>query len=1440
MAVMLASVLALASCLLVPGQNDPEPENMIYRADSELYVVVADSSLTSDQINSVFNGLANVKTKVPVLTDTFAEGKHNIVLGRNSSAVSTTAYAKLDQLIKEENYVGYVIYSDGVSVAIAYSSAEDNMMSDFAIDYFVANMLVSELVIAPGIVKSESLNVTEYFQAQDDALVEAGWVALAEASTPEIAEAMKHLYGIYDDTTVDWLANLYDPGIGGFYHANSAKNTFGYLPDAESTAKMLSFLETSGMVDNYATALPEWMKKQIGDFVYGLQDPNGYFYHPQWGTDISLAKRGRDLNWCTTILKKFGRSPRYDTITNVKGDGGDDADMMTSFITAPLGESRVLAVSKVLLTAESETLIPEHLQNEENFMAYLISLEITKKSYNRGNELSSQIAQIKAQNLDGVLIEYLSEIQFESGLWHEISNHYAVNGLMKICGVYNSCKQAMPRAEEAAMAAIDALIGGEIPETVISIYNPWVSIGRLTKNQTDYGGAEGKAVADRISAAILEVAPEALYATRTYLERFIIDDTVDNTKSFSYNLGRAASGIQGAPAAVAGTYEGDLGGTNNACAALVSNIYTALKLSSYFVPIYTNSDFRRFMNIIENLDPIVKVAGDITIDDPQTFDDLEAGGDFECQEINVRNVTGLYGDYNIVADTRRPGNVFEYHQFKAVNDGDSGAYVCFPADNAVATNLCSVWEADVCVDDVTSVPSNGIIARFEIGRNAYMIQLVMVKGKLQLWESSSGATAKAIRNDLGVEFEQGEWFNLRVEYYLGDHESVRIKVYVNDELIAISNNYYDGEGVKLNGVGTPDSKYKEVYLYVVKSTVARFLFDDVNCYNCNDLYSYDEPAYSWAINVDAPDRDSKTYTFDDNELPEEFVTNGTVGVSGGAMSIGASSDVKIPVNAVKAAGNALELELTLAAAAEGAVGKIAFIERNSTANPITEITLSVEDGVANLLDADGAVIPGAVFNADGGDTVKFILFEEKDAVLIYVNGSLKSITTAMSPGGATLVAAYAKITAAAALTVDDLKFQRIDANYDNAVAGGGEGKLYDFENGKDGVQTEGAIITVGGDKVLSLSGENAKFPVNATSAVSTATKVSAQLTFKGASSNGKLYRLALVDENGEYIYALVIKYESGEAVLCEQSELGTHSGELYSFTPDTEVKFELEYFADKGICNIFFNGLCAFASCIPWNAENAKLIPAYFVVERVSADGNLYLDDVKAENVIDAYSQYVVTCPNEDDKNAVIGFETTVPYSLPSRITTNLPSNAPYIGITEAERDGEVTKALQFGSGKGGMDTVSLATSYTKGNTTVLEMDICVNSSSAKSLFQLWLMSGSNSAYLITATAEGNNIIIKDTTATSSSVSNRLSSNEAKLAVKGEWAKLRIEYSVSGGTSLTRVLVDGEVVIETTGHFYGAHNAGATPYTDISGMDLKFYKDTTGEMLLDNLALYRE
>ena len=1420
LALVCCSVMCLASCLLGPGTT-PEPENMIYRADSELYIAVGDSGLASNLIDDLYNDISLLKTKSPLMTGTFEEGKHNIVLGRSSAQISVEAYKQLEALCKEGE-IGYLFYSDGSSLCIAYSEAEDRLAASFAFEYFVENYVTEQLVAPAGVLYSYVFNADEYFQEKDDLAVEEGWKKLAEVAGQDVADAMRDLYGIYDDSTVDWLANLYDPGIGGWYHTNSAKNTYGYLPDAESTAKMLSFLESSGMVDSYAKALPEEMKKQIGDFLYGLQDPDGYFYHPQWGKDISLSKRGRDLNWCTSVLKAFGRTPRYETITGVGGE--DQDDMMTSFITGSLGDSAVVAVSRVVAVEENEKLIPEHLQSEENFLTYLEAMNINKSSYSRGNELSSQIAQIKAQNLDGVLIDFLTSKQYEhNGLWHEESNHYGVNGLMKICGVYNSCKRAMPNAEKAAMAAIDALVGEEVPKDVICIYNPWVSIARLTKNQTQYGGAEGAAVAKRITESILAVAPQAIAATKANVSRFIVDDTVDNTKSFSYNLGRAASGIQGSPAAVPGLYEGDLGGTNNACAALVKNIYEALKLSSSFVPIYTYSDFRRFLSIIEDLSPIQKVPGEVTADDPQTFDDFEAGEDVDVAEIGTRNVSGLYGDFRIESDPRGEGSVAVYRQHTAVPSTGSGAYVTFRIDNSLITNVCSVLEMDLCVDEVTAQPTNGIIARFEMGREAYRIELVMSEGKLQLWERSTGEYAE--RNDLGVSVEQGEWFNLRVEYYLGDHDTVRIKVFFNNECIAISDNYYTGDG-------TPSAKYRDVYMYVIKSTVAKFGFDNVNGYNCTQTYTYEEPVIPGAINVDAPDRDELVYDFEDEEMPSDLPVEGTTVLKDGALEMAAGSSMKIPVNLVKAAGNAVELRYNVTVSGSGEIAHMTFIERNSTANPVIELGLKSDGNTVSVVDSTGAAISGATFDADVETELSIILFEDKDAALIYIDGYLVGVTTVMSVGGESLTSYFVNLAASTALTVDSLVCQRISKSYDTAVGGGSSSDVHDFENGKGDVTTGGSLVTVDGGKKLSLYGEGMSIPVLKSSAVSTATRAEMKLTLVSADSDGELYRIALVDEEGECVLALALVCEDGAVTLREQTALGTHSGALYELEPDTELDLKLEYFPGAGVCNIYVDGTCVFASCMSWSSANAALVPATLEVSPIETDAEIYLDDLKAENVVAAYEKESIG-GYSPDLGTHIGFETSCPQRLPTRVTASIKSAGGKLSIVEAMINDQLTKALSITSAAGAQDQLALTLDSPISGTTVLEMDIKASPTSSGSAFQIWLYSGENPACLLSFKLSGSNVMMKVSSA--SSGTDLLQSEEVVFAAKNKWANLRVEYAENGNV---KVYVDGEEEINCD-CFFGSHN-GTTPITGVTSVQLRTYKDAIGTIAVDNIFLGKE
>ena len=75
----------------------------------------------------------------------------------------------------------------------------------------------------------------------------ATWKELEQIAPPEVVDALKNLNAFYDGSKIaDWMANLYDPEVGGFYYSNSARDTEGFLPDLESTVQLLRWTEANG------------------------------------------------------------------------------------------------------------------------------------------------------------------------------------------------------------------------------------------------------------------------------------------------------------------------------------------------------------------------------------------------------------------------------------------------------------------------------------------------------------------------------------------------------------------------------------------------------------------------------------------------------------------------------------------------------------------------------------------------------------------------------------------------------------------------------------------------------------------------------------------------------------------------------------------------------------------------------------------------------------------------------------------------------------------------------------------------------------------------------------------------------------------------------------------------------------------------------------------
>ena len=447
------------------------------------------------------------------------------------------------------------------------------------------------------------------------------WKALEEAVGgklgKDICDAMRDLYTLYDDTMIDWFANLYDPKVGGYYYSNGARDndtvtyqdvTYDLLPDAESTHQAMRFICGSGLSGKVGTpsveVMPPKMKDQIFKFIKGLQDPCGFFYHPQWGkelTDKKLSRRARDLGWCTSILSEFGEKPTYDTPTGIKGDGllADGTSVKIKKCSSGQAADNAPTTASVA--------IPDNMKDKESFLAYLGTLDVKHCSYPVGNTLTAQTGQLIYRDkvlasegadysLADIVIKWLNENQNpENGLWHDKANYYGVNGLMKISGVYGKIGVLLPNATAAAKSAIDAMSTDEIPDAATCVYNTWFAAERILRHIRTYGGEEGKKIEAELLKSLREKAPEAIRITKEKLAIFRKPDG-----GFSYCPTHSAARSQGMPVTHDGLAEGDINATIICSSDILVYIYASLGLSDYRVPIFCDADRERYFGIIKN------------------------------------------------------------------------------------------------------------------------------------------------------------------------------------------------------------------------------------------------------------------------------------------------------------------------------------------------------------------------------------------------------------------------------------------------------------------------------------------------------------------------------------------------------------------------------------------------------------------------------------------------------------------------------------------------------------------------------------------------------------------------------------------------------------------------------------------------------------------------
>ena len=874
------SILTLSSCF---GNNDgqggsPVVGNEVYVQGTVMRIVTSadsDFSLTAELT-------AAVKAATGILPQSILDASeaaaHELVIGHTSREVTRLAEEYMNGLgIVQSDTSAYCIYAKGGSVAVVWSH-DIAALEQLAFDRLVSDILSAEsLYLEDGVVCHGRFDRRAHEDAREAALRESQLDEVERILGKDARDAMADYLEMYSDDYYIWLANLYDPEIGGFYYANSGRDTEGFLPDIESTVQALSWIQEVGFLEfyggNLALGLPEWMKEQIIGFAQSLQSSvDGYFYHPQWGNNITDSRKGRDLDWAVRIIPELGGQILYDTPSGIKGSLGAPSGVTptAAVLTSPLARDTASACASAVASTASN--IPAHLSSLSAFRSYLESFDWENDSYTAGHTSGTQCSQVRNRGKEYVdlFIGFLNEKQeaaqqrlraagkAENGLWEDRVSYDSVNGLMKISGIYNDLGAKIPYAEQALASAISLVefegvdVEGKRASNAVDVFNPLYAIGNLFTNISKY--YEGDE-ADYYRGILRENAASIISATKRKSTVFAKSDG-----AYGYNDSKVTADSQGAPVAIEGINESDVNG-----AGIVTNgIFRCMCNALGITPLYRyfNSDYENFLSIIESLSPVVK--------QPVTLSSEPVG--FEGDTIGTTAPENISSEMNtgsikVIDDPRSgvSGNVLEF----VTKNGASSKITT----NIIGTGVgnCFVLEWDM---NIKKSQVNTVAMRAKLGY-AYLINVKTSSNGYTIGDSS-GTGSPIVEQWFDGIYAYDTWYTFRIERYTGDAESVRSVIYVNGKRVAESDNYYgkSADGSKID----PLPLYNHAAFIALSSADMTVYLDNIRAEKLERTYSDDKPTDPIApVGVTVDFEGTK-------ELPNE-ITCKTNGQQGSAFAV---------------------------------------------------------------------------------------------------------------------------------------------------------------------------------------------------------------------------------------------------------------------------------------------------------------------------------------------------------------------------------------------------------------------------------------------------------------------------------------------------------------------------------------------------------------------------
>jgi len=551
-------------------------------------------------------------TKAEILADTAPSQSGEIVIGSTSRDITARATAALSDLltektpeliaagIPEEDITGFIVFSDGESVALVW---KDFQTVDKAVAYLEENL--PALPCEAGVLYSEFFSIMAYLTERAKRLKAAKWTEL-EAHIPEeyredVVRELKLLDSLRMEKAAKWIASLYDPETGAWYISESGRDHEGFGPDIESTFYALSLVGYTGMaemfdgkdyMEKFTKAYPEDILEKVGNWLYNLQDEDGYFYVPQWpkkyieenGKQIRIT---RDVGTAKRVLRALGITPKY---SDAQKSGGKNKESKSALLTQ----------------YESVENFREYLAGFDKELETCTEAERGWKFYLWGSYFQSTVGMMNDE-MKRMMVDFFNKHQRpDNGVWTEELSYNSTNAIHKICSVYNSIGAPMNYIDEMIDSTLE-ILGWKVEDkpcgSSCEIYNVWSVFPYLYENIRNCGAGtseEREARCKDKKALVFKGAAEAINTSYHQIKELCLPDG-----SFSAFRGHSYSSVYGCPCAL-GIKEGDIGGFLLGAWDVEEYALRALELDSYAPLMFTEKDRLVYMRALREVKPPVK------------------------------------------------------------------------------------------------------------------------------------------------------------------------------------------------------------------------------------------------------------------------------------------------------------------------------------------------------------------------------------------------------------------------------------------------------------------------------------------------------------------------------------------------------------------------------------------------------------------------------------------------------------------------------------------------------------------------------------------------------------------------------------------------------------------------------------------------------------------